>query len=113
MGYERNAALFDEVGERLNRSQCIESVPDDLNKKGFGCGFRFTNDIALNDSHPDLRVDFLECWEFDMSSKVKHTIFAWEEGRLQLRAVVPSTNSEDSCKRKSQPAKTVGDCWTT
>ncbi len=70
-----NAALFDEVGERLNRSECIESAPDDLGKKGFGCGFRFTNDIALNDSHPDLRVNFLEYWEFD--KKGKQTIFAW------------------------------------
>ena len=70
-----NAALFDEVCERLNRSECIESAPDDLNRKGFSCGFRFTNDIALNDSHPDLRVNFLEYWEFD--KKGKQTIFAW------------------------------------
>ena len=70
-----NAALFDEVCERLNRSECTESAPDDLNKKGFSCGFRFTNDIALNDSHPDLRVNFLEYWEFD--KKGKQTIFAW------------------------------------
>ena len=60
-----NAALFDKVCERLNRSECTESAPDDLNKKGFSCGFRFTNDIALNDSHPDLRVNFLEYWECD------------------------------------------------
>ncbi len=70
-----NAALFDEVCERLNRSECTESAPEDLNKKGFSCGFRFTNDIALNDSHPDLRVNFLEYWEFDRQGK--QTIFAW------------------------------------
>ena len=70
-----SAALFDEVGERLNRSECIESAPDDLNEKGLSCGFRFTNDIGLNDTHPDLRVNFIEYWEFD--KKGKQTIFAW------------------------------------
>ena len=70
-----NAALFNEVCERLNRAECSESSPDDLNHKGFSCGFRFTNDIAVNDSHPDLRVNFLEYWEFD--KKGKQTIFSW------------------------------------
>lgn len=70
-----NAAMFDEVCKRLSRSECSESAPDDLNNKGFSCGFRFTNNIALNDSHPDLRVNFLEYWEFD--KKGKQTIFSW------------------------------------
>ena len=70
-----NAALFDEVGTRLHCSECTESAENDLNEKGLGCGFRFTNDLALNDSHPDLRVNFIEYWEFD--KKGKQTIFAW------------------------------------
>lgn len=70
-----NAALFDEVHERLNRGECTESSSEDLNSKGFSCGYRFTNDMALNDSHPDIRVNYLEYWEFD--KKGKQTIFAW------------------------------------
>lgn len=70
-----NAALFDEVCARLNRPGCTESARDDLNDKGLSCGFRFTNDIALNNSHQQLRVNFLEYWEFD--KKGKQTIFAW------------------------------------
>ena len=70
-----NASLFDEIAKRMNRSECIESEPEDINANGLECGYRFTNNIALNDSHPDLRVNFLEYWEFD--KKGKQTIFAW------------------------------------
>lgn len=70
-----NASLFEEVFERMNRSQCIESAPDDLNAKGLSCGYRFTNNIALNESNPDLFVNFIEYWEFD--KKGKQTIFSW------------------------------------
>ena len=27
--------------------------------------YRFTNELALNDSHPDLMVNYLEYWEVD------------------------------------------------
>src|SRR5881296_2787014 len=27
--------------------------------------FRFVSDVPLNESHADLRVNFLECWEWD------------------------------------------------
>ena len=70
-----NAALFNEVDRRMRRSQCIESPRGDVNAKGFECGYRLTNNIALNDSYPDLLVNFLEYWEFD--KKGKQTIFAW------------------------------------
>lgn len=70
-----NGALFNEVLKRLGGSECTESAPGDLNEKGGSCGFRFTNDIALNESYPDLRVNYLEYWEFDKNGK--QTIFAW------------------------------------
>jgi hypothetical protein len=36
--------------------------------------FRFVSDMPLNASHSDLRVNFLECWEWD-NDKVQH--FSW------------------------------------
>src|SRR6266581_3448122 len=36
--------------------------------------FRFVNDVPLNESHTDLRVNFLECWEWEQD-KVQH--FSW------------------------------------
>jgi Transposase DDE domain len=36
--------------------------------------FRFVSDVPLNESHADLRVNFLECWEWD-KDPVQH--FSW------------------------------------
>ena len=36
--------------------------------------FRFVSDVPLNESHADLRVNFLECWEWD-GDTVQH--FSW------------------------------------
>ena len=43
-------------------------------KTGLRQRFRFVNDMPLNESHRDLRVNFLECWEWD-KDKVQH--FSW------------------------------------
>jgi hypothetical protein len=37
--------------------------------------FRFVRDMPLNASHTDVRVNFLECWEWDRANKVQH--FSW------------------------------------
>ena len=36
--------------------------------------FRFASDLPLNEANPDVRVNFLECWEWD-GDKVQH--FSW------------------------------------
>jgi hypothetical protein len=36
--------------------------------------FRFASDLPLNEASPDVRVNFLECWEWD-GDKVQH--FSW------------------------------------
>lgn len=70
-----NPKLFATVFDPLKQSACVESDPDDVNGKGFSCGYRFTNQVALNESNPDLRVNFIEYWEVDKNDK--QTIFAW------------------------------------
>jgi len=46
---------------------------DDL-ETGLRHRFRFVRDVPLNESHADLRVNFLECWEWDQD-QVQH--FSW------------------------------------
>ncbi len=44
-------------------------------------GYRFTNGLSLNDSHPDLMVNYVEYWERDKKDKDgtegKQHIFTW------------------------------------
>lgn len=70
-----NPTLFATVFDPLNYSACVVSDSNDVNSKGFSCGYRFTNQVALNESHPDLLVNFIEYWEED--KKGKQTIYAW------------------------------------
>ena len=51
-------ALFEGVQERLRAGLCEELEYTD--PKGVLHGFRFANDLALNKSHPHVRVNFLE-----------------------------------------------------
>jgi hypothetical protein len=44
-------------------------------KNGTHHKFSFVNNVPLNDSHSDLKVNFLEYWETDKKEKVKH--FTW------------------------------------
>jgi hypothetical protein len=46
-----------------------------LDNKGFFHQFRFLNDVALNKSNPDVRVNVLEYMQTDL--KGKETIFSW------------------------------------
>ena len=46
-----------------------------LDDKGFFHQFRFLNDVALNKSNPDVRVNILEYMQTD--SKGKETMFSW------------------------------------
>jgi len=64
--------LFDAVQRHLQANTCqeLEYVDD----QGVEYGYRFVNDLALNASHPDLRVNFLEHWIIDG----EHTqLFTW------------------------------------
>jgi hypothetical protein len=67
-----HAALFDEVQVRLRGGQCEEWVV--APEKGVERGYRWTNRIALNKSHPDLWVNFLEYWEIQEG---KERIWSW------------------------------------
>ncbi|MDQ6963280.1 MAG: transposase, partial [Mariprofundaceae bacterium] len=44
-------------------------------KKGKHYRFRFINQVSLNASNPDCKVNFLECWETSLKGKVQH--FSW------------------------------------
>jgi hypothetical protein len=63
-------ALFDAV-EASEDTQYHELLDD----KGFLHQFRYLNDVALNKSNPDVRVNFLEYMQTD--PKGKETRFSW------------------------------------
>jgi hypothetical protein len=44
-------------------------------KNGSIFSYRYANDVQLNNSHPDLKVNFIECTETNKKGKVKH--FSW------------------------------------
>ena len=54
-------SLFEEVRNRVLKHQCeeFEVLGDDQILRGY----RWINAISLNQSHPDLRVNFLDYWE--------------------------------------------------
>jgi len=58
---DAQAALFEEVQNRLCAGQVEEF--EELGKDGVLRGYRFTNAIPLNKSHPDVLVNYLEYWE--------------------------------------------------
>lgn len=69
-----NATLFEAVHERLQQGLCTEWEEADP-EAGITRGYRFTNDLPLNHSHADLRVNFLEYWEIDAHGKER--IWSW------------------------------------
>ena len=69
-----NEKLFDEVYRR-QRDQTLVEWQSEVAADGSCHGYRFTNELALNDSHPDLMVNYLECWEMDKKGSEK--IFSW------------------------------------
>lgn len=54
-------ALFETVRQSLNTDRCHEW--SDVDDAGVEHGYRWVNGVALNQSNPDLKVNFLEYWE--------------------------------------------------
>jgi hypothetical protein len=80
-----HAALFEAVWERLGAGRCEEFEFTD--EAGVLHGYRFTNDLALNRTHPELRVNFLEYWCIDGKQS---RLFSWITD-LELRAETVET----------------------
>jgi Transposase DDE domain len=68
-----HAYLFEQVAAAEQAGRVTYYERDDA-KTGLRHRFRFASDVALNASHADLRVNFLECWEWD-GDQVQH--FSW------------------------------------
>jgi hypothetical protein len=52
----------------------VRSYDRDDAQSGLRHRFRFASDLPLNEANPDVRVNFLECWEWD-GDKGQH--FSW------------------------------------
>jgi len=69
-----NAALFAEVHRRQGAGELVE-WEDQEAADGSISGYRFTCSLALNASHENLDVNYLEWWECDKNGK--QTSFTW------------------------------------
>ena len=65
-------ALFAAVQEKRRTGECQEWEYTDA--QGVEHGYRWVNDLPLNQSHPELRVNFLEYWEIDGDQP---RLFSW------------------------------------
>ena len=65
--------LFEQVATAEQAGQVRYYDRDDA-QSGLRHRFRFARDLPLNEANPDVRVNFLECWEWD-GDKVQH--FSW------------------------------------
>ena len=68
-----HAFLFRQVAQAEQAGRVTYYERDDAHN-GVHHRFRFVSDMPLNESHGDLRVHFLECWE-TIKGKVQH--FSW------------------------------------
>jgi hypothetical protein len=68
-----HAHLFEQVAAAEQAGR-VTYYDRDVPETGLRHRFRFVSDVPLNASHADLRVNFLECWEWD-KDKVQH--FSW------------------------------------
>ena len=68
-----HASLFAQVAAAEQAGRVTYYDRDDPST-GLRHRFRFVRDIPLNEAHTDLRVNFLECWEWDRDT-VHH--FSW------------------------------------
>jgi hypothetical protein len=68
-----HAYLFAHVAAAERAGRVTYYDRDDL-ATGLHHRFRFVSDVPLNESHADLRVNFLECWEI-VHGQVQH--FSW------------------------------------
>jgi hypothetical protein len=70
-----HACLFEHV-EAAERAGQVTYYDRDDGVTGLHHRFRFVSDVPLNASHADLRVNFLECWEWEQTQhKGQH--FSW------------------------------------
>jgi hypothetical protein len=67
-----HAYLFEQVQAAHQRQQTTEV---EIKGSGVTHQFRFINQIGLNQSNPDLRVNFVEYWEVSKNGKIQH--FSW------------------------------------
>jgi hypothetical protein len=68
-----HASLFEHVAAAEQAGRVTYYDRDD-SETGLRHRFRFVSDLPLNEAHADLRVNFLECWEWD-GDQVQH--FSW------------------------------------
>ena len=68
-----HAALFEHVAAAEQAGRVTYYDRDDA-ETGLRHRFRFVSDVPLNEAHAALRVNFLECWEWD-KDQVQH--FSW------------------------------------
>ena len=68
-----HAFLFEHVTAAERAGRVVYYDREDA-KTGLRHRFRFVRDVPLNEAHADLRVNFLECWEWDRD-QVHH--FSW------------------------------------
>jgi Transposase DDE domain len=68
-----HAFLFKQVAE-AERAGRVTYYDRHDRQQGMHHRFRFVCDMPLNESHPSLRVNFIECWE-TVGDKVQH--FSW------------------------------------
>jgi hypothetical protein len=68
-----NATLFEHMHERCQSGNAVEA--EEALDDGTRRGYRFAEDLPLNDSHSTVRVNMLEYWVVD--KKGKTTNFSW------------------------------------
>jgi RNase P protein component len=69
-----NSTLFETVQQRLQQGLCTEWEEVD-ESTGDTRGYRFSEHVPLNQTHPDLAVNFLEYWEVD--AKGQERVWSW------------------------------------
>ncbi|WP_430882435.1 hypothetical protein, partial [Granulosicoccus sp. 3-233] len=67
-----NASLFEVMHDRFLLGQVTED--EEKRVDGSGRGYRFSNDLPMNASHPDTRVNMIEYWEVDKKDPEKVTL---------------------------------------
>jgi hypothetical protein len=65
--------LFEQVASAEQAGQVRYDDRDDT-QSGLRHRFRFASDLPLHEANPDVRVNFLECWEWD-GDQMQH--FGW------------------------------------
>ena len=67
-----HAYVFEQVEAAEQAGRVTYDDRDDA-ETGLSHRLRFVSDVPLNESHADLRVNFLECWEWDqVKDQVQH-----------------------------------------